>query len=112
MSDMLQGSLAELTALHRASVAGDTEAAAWFASLFGPDDRCWLCDQPGEDFIASIIVDPTRPPDGALIAPECRACHLAHNRPARVLKMLKSMWPAARWKTAAEARRAALHRRR
>jgi hypothetical protein len=77
-------------------------AATWayWNQMFGPDDRCFLCDEPvGEGRVVSLWLDPK---NSAMFnaAPVCAACH---NLPpevkrAKELAMLRAIWPRGRWR--------------
>jgi hypothetical protein len=77
-----------------------TATWAYWNQMFGPDDCCFLCDEPvGDGRVVSLWLDPK---NSAMFnaAPVCAACH---NLPPEVkrskeLAMLRAIWPRGRWK--------------
>ena len=68
--------------------------------LFGPDDACFLCDEPvGEGRVFSLWLDPQ---NSAMFnaAPVCAACNRLPPavKRAKELAMLRAIWPRGRWR--------------
>lgn len=89
----------EALAQHKAAIAGDVDAATWFRELFDDAAECWLCGSKSIERTVDLIADPFDP-QKVLLAPLCAACRAqpVAKLVSRQLKMLRQMWPLARWK--------------
>jgi hypothetical protein len=79
--------------------AGDTEAQAFYSSLFSADDLCWLCDaEIGPGVSISTFADPQKP-EGAIMS---RICHGCFSLPQAVqlkreMAMIRAIFPSSVW---------------
>ena len=89
-----------LASFTRAQVAEHQGDHAFWHAIFNAEDTCFLCDEPvGEQRIVSLWQNPRNA--GLYDATAmCAACFAlpAEVRRQKELRMLRAMWPGAKWR--------------